>query len=175
MAKVKTRDRSKEALWRRTVRQPRQSRLGHCLGGVATTWPRHQMNEAFPTQGALGSPSAPQMEVSRAKEDAVSAFNTGGNPGMASFVSNCYLAEAAGMPVWHGSGNDMGIVDASYLHSCAAAANCTIPSDILGFLREDDMVIEPVELKDSYAIASDKPGLGVELDEAAAKKYSVKA
>jgi len=70
--------------------------------------------------------------------------------------------------VWHGSGNDMGIVDASYLHSCAAAANCTIPSDILGFLREDAMVIEPVELRDSYDIVSDKPGLGVELDEEAA-------
>jgi len=120
----------------------------------------------------LGSPKA---MIKAIREDAVSVFNTGGNPGMASFVSNCYLAEGAGIPVWHGSGNDMGIVDASYLHSCAAAANCTIPSDILGFLREDDMVIEPVELKDSYAIVSDKPGLGVELDEEAAKKYSVKA
>lgn len=119
----------------------------------------------------LGDPKAMVRAIS---ENACSVFNTGGNPTMASFVSNCYIA-AADIPVWHGSGNDMGIVDAAYLHSCAAAPNCTMPSDILGFLREDDMVLEPVEIKDSYAFVSDRPGLGVELDEEAVKKYAVKA
>jgi L-alanine-DL-glutamate epimerase-like enolase superfamily enzyme len=94
---------------------------------------------------------------------------------MASFVANAYLAGAAGMPVWHGSGNDCGIVDASYLHSCAAAPNCTLPSDILSFLREDDLIVEPIEIRSSYAIVSDKPGLGVELDEDAVRRYGVKA
>ena len=56
------------------------------------------------------------------------------------------LAGAAGIPVWHGSGNDCGIVDASYVHSCAASANCTIPSDILSFLREDDLIVEPIRM-----------------------------
>ena len=108
-------------------------------------------------------------------EQACSAFNTGGNPGMASFVSNCYVAQVEGMPVWHGSGNDLGIVDAAYTHSCAAASNCTFPSDILGFLREDDLVLTPIEIKDSYAIVPTTPGLGVELDEEAAKKYHTTA
>jgi len=116
----------------------------------------------------------PRAMVEAIREQACSAFNTGGNPGMASFVANCYLAEAAGMPVWHGSGNDLGIVDASYLHSCAAAPNCTLPSDILSFLREDDLITEPVEIKDSHAIVPDKPGLGVELDEEAAGRYRTK-
>jgi muconate cycloisomerase len=120
----------------------------------------------------LGSPRA---MIEGIREQACSAFNTGGNPGMASFVSNAYLAGAAGMPVWHGSGNDMGIIDASYLHSCAAAENCTLPSDILSFLREDDMIVDPIEIKDSYAIVSDRPGLGVELDEDALKRYRRKA
>jgi L-alanine-DL-glutamate epimerase-like enolase superfamily enzyme len=119
----------------------------------------------------LGDPKAMIRAI---REDACSAFNTGGNPGMASFVANCYLAEAAGMPVWHGSGNDCGIVDASYLHSCAAAPNCTLPSDILSFLREDDLIVEPIEIRDSYAIVSDRPGLGVELDEDAVRRYQVK-
>ena len=116
----------------------------------------------------------PRAMVEAIREQACSVFNTGGNPGMASFVANCYLAEAAGMPVWHGSGNDLGIVDASYLHSCAAAPNCTLPSDILSFLREDDLITEPVEIKDSHAIVPDKPGLGVELDEEAAGRYRTK-
>mgnify|MGYP004702213437 CR=1 FL=1 len=116
----------------------------------------------------------PRTMIRAIKEDACSVFNTGGNPGMSSFVANSYLAGAAGIPVWHGSGNDCGIVDASYLHSCAASPNCTIPSDILSFLREDDLIVEPIEIRDSYAIVSDRPGLGVELDEEAVRRYRVK-
>ncbi len=108
-------------------------------------------------------------------EQACSAFNTGQNPSMASFVSNCYLAQVEGMPVWHGSGCDLGIFDAAYAHSCAAAPNCTLPSDILGYLREDDLVVTPIEIKDSYATVPNTPGLGVELDEEAAKKYHTTA
>jgi muconate cycloisomerase len=108
-------------------------------------------------------------------EQACSAFNTGQNPSMASFVSNCYLAQVEGMPVWHGSGCDLGIFDAAYAHSCAAAPNCTLPSDILGYLREDDLVVTPIEIKDSYATVPTSPGLGVELDEDAAKKYHTTA
>lgn len=119
----------------------------------------------------LGDPRA-MIRVIR--ENCCTVFNTAGNPGMASFVSNCYLAGAAGMPVWHGSGNDCGIVDASYLHSCAASPNCTLPSDILSFLREDDLIVEPIQIKDSYAIVSNRPGLGVDLDEDAVRRYAAK-
>jgi L-alanine-DL-glutamate epimerase-like enolase superfamily enzyme len=114
----------------------------------------------------------PRAMVRAIREQACSVFNTGGHPGMASFVSNCYLAEAAGIPVWHGSGNDLGIVDAAYLHSCAAAPNCTLPSDILSFLREDDLIVHPIEIRDSYAVVSDRPGLGVELDEDAVRRFA---
>lgn len=120
----------------------------------------------------LGDPKAMIRAI---QEDACSVFNTGGNPGMSSFVANAYLAGAAGRPVWHGSGNDCGIVDASYLHSCAAAPNCTLPSDILSFLREDDLIVEPIAIKDSYATVSDRPGLGVDLDKDAIQRYRVKS
>ena len=116
----------------------------------------------------------PRAMIRAIKEDACSVFNSGGNPGMSSFVSNCYLAAAAGRPVWHGSGNDCGIVDASYLHSCAASPNCTLPSDILSFLREDDLIVEPIPIQESYAIVSDRPGLGVDLDEDAVRRYAYK-
>ncbi|MCZ2075386.1 MAG: hypothetical protein HUU41_04765 [Bryobacteraceae bacterium] len=119
----------------------------------------------------LGDPKAMIRAI---KEDACSIFNTGGNPGMSSFVANSYLAGAAGIPVWHGSGNDCGIVDASYLHSCAASPNCTMPSDILSFLREDDLIVEPINIQNSYALVSDRPGLGVDLDKDAIERYRVK-
>jgi muconate cycloisomerase len=117
----------------------------------------------------------PRAMIRAIKEDACSVFNTGGTPGMLGFVGNSYLAGAAGMPVWHGSGNDCGIVDASYLHSCAAAPNCTLPSDILSFLREDDLIVEPIPIRDSYATVSDRPGLGVDLDKEAVRRYQVKS
>jgi len=116
----------------------------------------------------------PKLMIRGIRENACSVFNTGAAPSMASFVSNCYLAAAAGMPVWHGSGHDMGICDAAYLHSCAAARNCTLPSDILSYQRVDDLLVRPIEIRDSYAIVPDRPGLGVELDEDAVRKYAVK-
>ena len=115
----------------------------------------------------------PRAMIQAIRAEACSVFNTGAGPSMASFVSNCYLAGAAGMPVWHGSSHDMGLADASYLHSCAAAANCTLPSDILSYQRVDDLIVQPIEIRDSYAIASDRPGLGVELDEDAVRRYRV--
>jgi muconate cycloisomerase len=119
----------------------------------------------------LGSPK--QMLQAIAAE-ACTIFNTGPNPSMASFVHNSYLAGAAGMPVWHGSGHELGVMDAAMLHSCAAAANCTLPSDILSHQRVDDLIARPIEIRDSYAIVPDRPGLGVELDEEAVRRYGVR-
>lgn len=133
-----------------------------------------QLRKQVKTDVALHLGNPKQM-IRGICEGACSVFNTGGNPGMASFVANCYLAASHDMPVWHGSGNDLGIVDAAYLHSCAAAANCTLPSDILSFLREDDLIVRPIEIKDSWAIVPETPGLGVELDEDAVKKYRAQA
>jgi muconate cycloisomerase len=106
---------------------------------------------------------------------ACSVFNTGPAPSMASFLSNSYLAGAAGIPVWHGSGHELGILDAAMLHSCAASPNCTLPSDILSYERIDDLIVKPIEIHDSFASVSDLPGLGVELDEDAVRRYQVKS
>src|SRR5262245_56542579 len=94
---------------------------------------------------------------------------------MASFVSNAYLAAAAGMAVWHGSGHELGIMDAAMLHSCGfAAQNCTLPSDLLSYQSVDDLLVKAIDIGDSYAYPSTRPGLGIDLDEDAVRKYSVK-
>src|SRR5687767_3835396 len=53
-------------------------------------------------------------------------------PSMVAFVEMARLAGEAGIPVWHGSGHDCGVMDLSYVHACAAAEACSLPSDILG-------------------------------------------
>jgi muconate cycloisomerase len=117
----------------------------------------------------------PRAMLRAIKEEACSVFNTGPAPSMASFLSNCYLAGAAGLPVWHGSGHELGILDAAMLHSCAASPNCTLPSDLLSYQRVDDLIVKPIEIRDSYAIVPDRPGLGVDLDEDAVRRWQLKA
>src|SRR3954447_26534479 len=53
----------------------------------------------------LGDPGA---MIAAIKAEGCTMFNTGPNPSMASFVSNTELAGAANMPVWHGSGHELG-------------------------------------------------------------------
>jgi len=111
--------------------------------------------------------------VNAISTEACSVFNLGaGN--MANFVANSYLAGAVGMEVWHGSAHELGILDAALLHACAAAPNCTYPSDILSYQRVNNLLAKPIEIRNSYAIVTDAPGLGVELDMDAVKRYEMK-
>jgi L-alanine-DL-glutamate epimerase-like enolase superfamily enzyme len=83
------------------------------------------------------------------------------------------MAQAAGCPTWRGTGMDLGVRDMSSIHA-AAAAGCQLPSDIIGHvLREDDLVVEPIEFCDGCLIVPDRPGLGVTLDREALRKYQV--
>jgi muconate cycloisomerase len=130
---------------------------------------RQKMNIAVALH--LGSP----VQVFEAvKREAVDYLNI--SPGnMTEFVRCAHIACAADVPVWHGSGVDLGIMDVSYVHACAAAPNCTLASDIVGnFLREDDLLVEPIRFEDGCALVPQEPGLGVELDMEAVRKYCVK-
>ncbi len=103
---------------------------------------------------------------------AADIFNLRGT--MTGFRGAAYLAEIAGLPVWRGSGLDLGILDASYTHVCAAAPACTLGSDIVGnFLREDDLIVDPLVYENGHVRVPEGPGLGVELDEDALQRYAV--
>ena len=103
---------------------------------------------------------------------AADIFNLRGT--MSGFIKTGYMAEVAGIRVWRGSGLDLGILDASYTHACAAVKSCTLGSDIVGnFLREDDLIVEPLIYEGSYVKVPEGPGLGVALDEDALAKYAV--
>lgn len=104
------------------------------------------------------------------KAGVVDCFNLGGS--LVGFVRTAAVAGAAGMRCWHGSGNDLGIVDTSYVHAAAATPNCTMASDFVGsWTREDDLIEEPIQFVDGYVPTPMKPGLGIELDMEAVKRY----
>ncbi len=115
---------------------------------------------------------SPRDLITAIQKGAIDYLNIGGN--MADFVRLSATADLAGMPVWHGTEVDLGILDASYVHACAAVRNCTLGSDIIGnFLREDDLILEPIPFEGGHALVPDGPGLGVELDEKALERYRV--
>jgi muconate cycloisomerase len=83
-------------------------------------------------------------------------------------------AQLAGIPFWHGSEVDLGILEASYVHKASACANCTLPSDIFGRLvREHDLLRQPLQFDGRFVSVPVTPGLGVELDEDALANYSI--
>jgi len=106
------------------------------------------------------------------KQSAVDGFNF--NAGLAKFQCLDHVAVAAGLPCWHGSEVDLGILEAMYLHSCAAAQSCVWPSDIFGrLIRSHDLLKKPLEISPPYASLPEGPGLGVELDEESLKRYQI--
>jgi|APSaa5957512622_1039677.scaffolds.fasta_scaffold07072_2 muconate cycloisomerase len=114
----------------------------------------------------------PEDVLEAIRREVAGVFNLRGT--MTGFMKAAYLAEVAGLPVWRGSGLDLGILDASYAHVCAATPACTLGSDIVGnFLREDDLIVEPLVYKGSYVQVPEGPGLGVQLDEEALARYTV--
>ncbi|MBQ43069.1 MAG: hypothetical protein CME15_11455 [Gemmatimonadetes bacterium] len=90
------------------------------------------------------------------------------------FLDMARIAEAGGIPVWQASNVDLGVFDAFRLHASAAAANCTLGSDLCGnFVHEHSLLKEPLVGEDGHAVVPEGPGLGVELDEDAVSEYTV--
>ena len=118
--------------------------------------------------------SEPRHVVEAVKREACDIFNLWG--GLARFQRLAAVAASAGVPCWHGSSVGLGVSEAAILHACAAAEACTLPSDVVGeHIRVDDLIVEPIEIKDGYAAVPQAPGLGVTLDWAAVERYGVKA
>ncbi|MBN1400656.1 MAG: hypothetical protein JXA74_07450, partial [Anaerolineae bacterium] len=116
--------------------------------------------------------SDPHDIINAIKAEAVDYLNLGG--GMVQFTRNAAIAHAAGIPCWHGSGVDLGIMELSYLHAASAARNCVLESDFVGsWTRLDDLVLEGIQFEDGYALLPDRPGLGCELDMDALERYRI--
>jgi muconate cycloisomerase len=103
-------------------------------------------------------------------ERCVDGFNFNGP--MFEFVRLAEIAALGGLPCWHGSEVDLGVLEASALHACAAGLACTLPCDLFGELvRVDDLIVEPIRFDGGFAFVPSAPGLGVELDRSALERY----
>jgi L-alanine-DL-glutamate epimerase-like enolase superfamily enzyme len=113
----------------------------------------------------------PQQVIEAVHMKAVDGINVA--PSDWGFLDMARIADAGGVPVWQASNVDLGLFDAFRMHASAAVPNCTLGSDLCGnFVHEHSLLAEPL-VRDGYAVVTDKPGLGVELDEEAVEKYTV--
>jgi len=114
----------------------------------------------------------PHDIINAVKAEAADFLNVVG--GMAQFAKSAAIAEAAGIPCWHGSGCDLGVLETAYLHAASVAWNCVLPSDLVGgWTREDDLIVAPIPIEQGHAKVPDRPGLGCELDMDALDRYRV--
>ena len=103
---------------------------------------------------------------------AVDGFNFNG--GLANFQRLDHIASAAELPCWHGSEIDLGILEAMYVHSSAAAFSCVWPGDIFGrLIREHDLLKKPLTIDPPHVHLPEGHGLGIEPDMEAIEHYLV--
>ncbi len=113
----------------------------------------------------------PQDVLTALELDAVDYFNFNGPMAWVQKLGD--IAEVANMPFWHGSEVDLGLLEASYIHSAASSKMCTLPSDIFGrLIREHDLLKTPLEFTgDGHVKVPQGAGLGVEVEPDALEKY----
>jgi muconate cycloisomerase len=80
---------------------------------------------------------------------------------------------------------ETGVGNAANLHlavsTAVASLACVVPvstpagkaKGIAGVYYTDDLIVEPFEYDDGCVVVSDKPGLGIEVDESKLKHYRI--
>ena len=107
------------------------------------------------------------------REELADGYNLGGGA-VIEFQQMAQNAEFASKDCWHGSSIEMGVLQHLRLHASACAPNCLLASDLCSeWVREHTLVKQRMQYRDGGAIVPNLPGLGVELDHDAVKKYTV--
>lgn len=110
----------------------------------------------------------------RAMQDNVAdGYNCSGS--VADFMAQAAAIEVAGYSCWQGSGLELGVYQASRLHTCAAARACTFASDLQSaVIRQHTLVNWDWPYKNGYLPLPTGHGLGIDLDYDAVKKFLVR-
>lgn len=117
------------------------------------------------------------MALARAAAADILSVYVGKGGGIGPARKIAAVAEAAGLTCTVGSNLELGVASAAMAHLATATPGVgaeEFPCDILGPLAyEEDLLVEPLEVRDGAVRAPDKPGLGVELDEAKLARHRV--
>jgi L-alanine-DL-glutamate epimerase-like enolase superfamily enzyme len=107
------------------------------------------------------------------REDLADGYNLGGGS-VIEFQKMAQVAEFYNKDCWQGSSIELGVLQHLRLHASACARNCLLSSDLCSeWVREHTLVTPRMEYRDAGAVVPNRPGLGVEWDHEAMKKYIV--
>jgi L-alanine-DL-glutamate epimerase-like enolase superfamily enzyme len=122
---------------------------------------------------------SPQDALGIVRQNAADALSlyVGKSAGIGPARKIASIAEAAMLGCTIGSNLELGVGTAAMIHLAMATPGITadaFPCDIIGPLYyTDDIVVESAELIGGRALPIERPGLGVELDEAKVRMYRV--
>lgn len=116
----------------------------------------------------------PEMLWQVLASNAVGGINTDSHAqGLFAWRCQAAAAHTANLPLWHGSGLDLGIYTAAQLHLAASAPNCILPGDQIGpWVREATLVKQPFRVEQGHVLVPQGAGLGIEVDLAQIEKYA---
>ena len=116
--------------------------------------------------------SDPHLILEALRRNAADYFNIGQNA--ETVIKSSALCAAGGCPVWlQLEGHCLDVRAAFIAHLGVTIPNATLPYDVLPFLREGSILANPPEVKDGFMAVPEAPGLGIELDRGAVKRYHV--
>jgi L-alanine-DL-glutamate epimerase-like enolase superfamily enzyme len=121
---------------------------------------------------------ADAMQLARADACDVFSIYVGKAGGIGPARAIAEFALGLGIACTIGSNLELGVGSAAMIHLALAHRGITpdaYPCDIIGpHFYEDDILLEPLLFGGGRAVATGRPGLGVELDEAKVEKYRIR-
>ena len=103
------------------------------------------------------------------REKLLDALVTGGPIGK-TLVQRALMAEVTGIPLWVQHSILTGVAQVFQAHQTAAFPGIQYAVSITHVIQ-DDLMVEPFEMKNGYYEVPTKPGLGVHLNDEAMDKY----
>lgn len=105
------------------------------------------------------------------REEMADTYNLG-RGSVYDFLRLSHVTEFLSKDCWQGSSLELGVLQHMRLHASACARNCLLPSDLQSeWARAHTLVTPRMMYEDGHAIVPNRPGLGVDLDHTALKKY----
>jgi len=84
------------------------------------------------------------------------------------------VSDAVGLDCFVGSLNELGISTMAGAHLSATISRLTYPCYLVGpTLYEEDILVEPLNIRDGMFHLSDRPGLGIQVDQKQIEKLSI--
>ena len=128
--------------------------------------PFRQLKGRFPLKLAEHFPKNPMPFI---REKLLDALVTGGPIGK-TLVQRALMAEVTGIPLWVQHSILTGVAQVFQAHQTAAFPGIQHAVSITHVIQ-DDLMVEPFEMKNGYYEVPTKPGLGVHLNDEAMDKY----